>query len=83
MTCVGEETSQDVTCCRLFDGKLSVRVNGVEVSVLPSRMDIRAEDMERAFCAVILACSDQDMKDAVDDAVNDACVAAVKELSKW
>ncbi len=76
-------TMLDVTCCRLFDGKLSVRYNGKEVALLPNRLLLTAEDIERAIVAVVLANDDGQIKNAASDAAKDAYEDAQRDLFKW
>ena len=38
-----------VECFKLVDGKVSVRVNGVEVHILPIRKDCTMDDIEEAI----------------------------------
>ncbi len=76
-------TKHEVACCRMFDGSLSVRLDGVEVASLPNRLVCKPEDMERAFVKVILACDEGSLQDAVDDATRDATEDARRDLSRW
>lgn len=47
------KTIYEVECCRLSDGKVSVRVNGSEVHILPRRQDCTLEDIEEAISLAI------------------------------
>ncbi len=76
-------TKHEVACCRMFDGTLSVRVNGKEVTSLPNRLVCEPYDMERAFVKVILACDEGSLQDAVDDAVRGATEDVRRDLSRW
>lgn len=76
-------TTNSVTCCRIFDGRLSVRYNDVEVLLLPNRLLMTPEDVERAIMAVVLANDDGQIKITANEAARDAHDETVKELSKW
>lgn len=50
---IDEEDIPDATCIKLFDGKLSVRLEGREACLLPSRETCSLYDLEEAFATVI------------------------------
>lgn len=76
-------TTNSVTCCRVFDGGLSVRYNGREVCLLPNRVLVTPEDVERAVVAVVLANDDGQIEGAAGDAARDAHDDTIKSLSRW
>jgi hypothetical protein len=73
----------DVTCCRIFDGRLSVRYNGLEVALLPNRLLMTPEDVERAVVAAIMAHDDGQIEVTAREAAQDARDETVKALSGW
>lgn len=42
----------EIELCKLVDGKLSVRADGQEVHILPSRRDCGLDDLTEAFQAL-------------------------------
>jgi predicted RecB family endonuclease len=56
-----------VELCRLIDDKLSVRVDGCEVYLLPNRWECESHDLQKAFTAVI----DHALLELVDKQDND------------
>ncbi len=70
---------RDVTVCRMFDGKLSIRLDGVELCVLPNRLECTPEDMARAFNAVVEEVLDADISAEVEEERKDM----LRELAKW
>ncbi len=70
---------RDVTVCRLFDGKLSIRLDNVELCILPNRLECTPEDMERAFVSVIEEVMDADISAEVEEERK----GMLRELSKW
>ena len=69
----------DISVCRLFDGKLSVKLRGAELFILPDRLSCTAEDLERAFNVVANELLDADISEAVNDEKKDM----LRELSMW
>lgn len=72
-----------VDCLPIFDGRLSVRYNGREVCLLPNRVLVTREDVERAVVAVVLANDDGQIEGAAGDAARDAHDDTIKSLSRW
>ncbi len=72
-------TQHAVECCGLFDGKLSVRYDGKEVALLPNRLLLTPEDIERAIVAVILSLDNEEAQVAAKEAYDET----VRDLSKW
>lgn len=58
---MGTEGTATVTVCRLADNKLSVRVDGKEVVLLPAKLDCSMEDLAEAFQAVVDTVVDNDV----------------------
>jgi hypothetical protein len=73
----------DVTCCRMFDGRLSVRYNGAEVALLPNRLLMTPEDVERAVVAAIMAHDDGQIEVTAREAAQDAHDETIRALSGW
>lgn len=73
----------DVTVCRLLDNKLSVRLHGVEVYILPSRIDCTEDDIARMLNAM-LASHEVDMFDEeVGAKLEGERRDMLRDLSKW
>ena len=54
-----------VDCCVLFDQKVSVRVDGEEVDILPTRYNIALSDLERSIQKVANAVAEI-VSDSID-----------------
>ena len=52
-----------VTCVKLADAKISVRLDGKEVCILPRRQDCSADDLEDAIQEVVDALDDDTPQD--------------------
>lgn len=79
----GDSGINCVECCRLFDGKLSVRVNGREVGILPNRLNVTPCDLESVIVAALIENGCAHIKDSVKDAVKDAEEEVHDRLSTW